>query len=241
MANLIVSDYDGTIKIANEIECLRRNVELLRILSKEQNRIMISTGRLYKSMLQEILDNNIPFDYISCANGNLLFDEKFQVMYKTQVDAKIIKQLKSFYEKIIEIEPLDEFGLLTAKAPVEYLIHIVEDLKVRRQIVNILLESSEFDYCTDGKNKFSLHVFNQSGKIQTLKIVKEILKLNNEMIFTIGDGINDLEMLMRYNGYLIENNAQNLFGIDNVHKSESFEKCVKEIRHTLTLKKANQK
>lgn len=240
MTNLIVSDYDGTIKIANESESLRKNVELLKMMSSYQNKVMISTGRLYKSMLQEILNNNIPFDYISCANGNLLFDEKLQVIYKTEVDAKIVKQLKPFYNKIIEIDSLDEFGMSTSKAPVEYLIHIVEDLKVRKQIVNKILASSEFDYCTDEKSKFSIHIFNQSDKIQTLKIVKELLKLSNEMIFTIGDGVNDMGMIIKYNGYLIGNNIQNLSEIDNVHRSESFENCIEEINHTLTLKKVKR-
>lgn len=198
---------------------------------------MISTGRLYKSILQEILDNDIPFNYISCANGNLLFDEKYQVIFKTYVDSKIIKQLNPFYEQILEIEPLDEFGVLAPNAPIEYLIHINHDLNIRRQIVNMLLSSKSFDYCTDGNNKFDIHIFNLSSKLKTIEIVKNTLHLKDDEIYTIGDGPNDLDMLNRYNGYIVGNNDEIISEINDIKKFETFEECAEEIQQVLTLKR----
>ena len=239
MKTLIVSDYDGTLK-TNKLETLKKSVEILKMLSSDQNKIMISTGRLYKSITQEISENYIPFNYISCANGNLLFDENFEIIFKTHVDSKIIKQLKPFYAQILEIESLDEFGSLTSNYPTEYLIHIIDDLNVRRQIVNMLFSSKNFDYCTDGDNKFSIHIFNLSNKLKTIEIVKKILHLRNDEIFAIGDGYNDLEMLKKYNGYIVGHNDEILTEIDGIRSFETFEKCAEDIQHTLTLKRGRK-
>lgn len=236
MGALIVSDYDGTLKNDKSGENMIINTEALNMLLKDKNYFMISTGRLYKSIKIEIQQFNIPFNYISCANGNILFDDTFKVIFKTKVSSKIMNELRPFYKQILEIESFDEYGLSTTNNPTEYLIHLVEEQKVRRQIVEMLLSSPNFDYCTDGQNKYDIHIFKLSNKIKTIEIVRKNLNISNKDIYTIGDGSNDINMLKKYNGYIIGMDLRDNHELDCIPKFTSFSSCTKEIHKTLRRK-----
>ena len=166
MSALIVSDYDGTIKINNNVNI---NINLIKSLLDDNIKFMISTGRVYKSIKEEINNNNILFSYVSCANGNILFNNKFELEYNTFVNQNIIKKLKPFYKYILDIEKLDSFGNKTENNNTEYFVHLVNELKVRRKLIELLLSLSDYDYCTDGNNKFDIHIFNHTNKIKTIE------------------------------------------------------------------------
>ena len=86
-----------------------------------------------------------------------------------------INNLKPFYRKILSIDALDEYGTLVSNNPTEYLVHLVEEPETRREVVNMLLASPIVDYCTDGSNKYTIHIFSMSSKITTIEIVKKML------------------------------------------------------------------
>lgn len=233
MSILIVSDYDGTLKQDEHIESMKSNVDLLKRISHNKAIFMLSTGRLFRSMKSEIEKFDIPFQYLSCANGNILFDKNFQVLFKTYINSEILNNLKPFYRKILSIDALDEYGTLVANNPTEYLLHLVEEPETRRKVVNMLLDSPIVDYCTDGSNKYTIHVFSMSSKITTIEIVKKMLNISNEAIYTIGDGPNDLEMIKRYNGFIIGNAVDNGTDSSYLPKFNTFSDCVEEIQHIL--------
>ena len=194
---------------------------------------MLSTGRLYRSIKSEIEKFDIPFQYLSCANGNILFDKDFQVIFKTYINSEIINDLKPFYRKILSINALDEYGTLVSNNPTEYLVHLVEEPETRRKVVNMLLDSPTVDYCTDGSNKYTIHIFSMSSKITTIEIAKKMLNISKEAIYTIGDGPNDLEMIKKYNGFIIGNAVDNGTDLSYLPKFNSFSDCVEEIQHIL--------
>ena len=233
MSVLIVSDYDGTLKKDEHIESIKPNVDLLKRISNNEVIFMLSTGRLYRSIKSEIEKFDIPFQYLSCANGNILFDKDFQVIFKTYINSEIINDLKPFYRKILSINALDEYGTLVSNNPTEYLVHLVEEPETRRKVVNMLLDSPTVDYCTDGSNKYTIHIFSMSSKITTIEIAKKMLNISKEAIYTIGDGPNDLEMIKKYNGFIIGNAVDNGTDLSYLPKFNSFSDCVEEIQHIL--------
>lgn len=233
MSALIVSDYDGTLKKDENVEELKKNLKILKSFLDDNINIMVSTGRLYKSIRLEADKFEIPFNYMSCANGNILFDEKFQIIYKTNIDSKIINDLQPYYNQILGIEPLDEYGIITPNNPTEYLIHLVEEQEIRRQIVKLLLSSPDVDYCTEGSNKYAIHIFTLSNKTKTIEIVKDKLKLSQSEIYTIGDGINDLDMIKKYNGLIVGNLFDEDKNMSDFPKYETFYSCAEGLQQTL--------
>ena len=238
MSALIVSDYDGTLKKDENVEELKKNLKILKSFLDDNINIMVSTGRLYKSIRLEADKFEIPFNYMSCANGNILFDENFQIIFKTNIDSKIINDLQPYYNQILGIEPLDEYGIITPNNPTEYLIHLVEEQEIRRQIVKLLLSSPDVDYCTDGSNKYAIHIFTLSNKTKTIEIVKDKLKLSQSEIYTIGDGTNDLDMIKKYNGLIVGNLFDEDKNMSDFPKYETFYSCAEGQQ---TLKRGRRK
>ena len=54
MSSLIVLDYDGTLKKNENVEELDKNLTILRSFLTDNINIMISTGRLYRSIRLEV-------------------------------------------------------------------------------------------------------------------------------------------------------------------------------------------
>ncbi len=223
MDRLIVSDYDGTIKPKDK-EIFKKNIDSINNL-RINDKIMISTGRVYPSIKEETTKYNIPYDYLSCANGNILFNDRDDIILNSLVSSYVLNEIKEMNKYILEIEALDAYGNRTDK-PTEYLIHLIEDLKVRRKLVDKILSLPNVDYCTDGGSKFQIHVFNQADKIKTIEILKEKLELENNDIITVGDGPNDIGMITHYNGAIIGNNLDEYEELSNIPRYDTFSSLV---------------
>lgn len=234
--SLIVSDYDGTIKDNNNVDDIVESIKLLKMLVNIRTGFMISTGRLLQSILEEINSFDLPFDYLSCANGNLLFDKKLQLLWKSKVEDKIIEELKPYFKYILDIELKDEYGYNIKNNGVEYVLHLVENKQYRRLIVNMLIANPNFDYCSNGKNKYELHIFDKSNKTKTIELLRKFFNLAKENIYTIGDGPNDLEMIEQYNGFTLCSSKEEL-KLCSIDTYESFCHFIKDVNLGLIQKR----
>ncbi|HPE14786.1 MAG TPA: hypothetical protein PLT65_02990 [Bacilli bacterium] len=116
------------------------------------------------------------------------------------------KVLKPFYKNILSLEMLDEFGNPSNEKHLECCIILDNVAKEdRRKIIHVLYYSNIYDYCTDGENKYKIHIFKRSNKIKTIEELNLMLHNETIPIFTLGDGVNDLEMIKQYNGFFITN------------------------------------
>lgn len=234
--SLIVSDYDGVIKNKDNLDELVENIELLKAFIGFRVGVMVSTGRLFESMFKEITDFEIPLNFLSCANGNVLFDDCFKLLWKTEVSSQIVQELKPYYNRILSIEAKDEYGITTSKKAVEYFIQIEENIQTRREIINLLLCSSLFDYCTEDASKFKIHIFNFSNKVRTIEIIRKLINLSRDNIYTIGDGPNDIEMIKMYNGFVLGGSIKD-YETFALQKYESFKPFIKDVQFGLAKKR----
>ena len=234
MYKLVVSDYDGTLKPKNESTFIDNIDSLIKL--RNSSNVMISTGRVYSSIKDEILKHDIPYDFLSCANGNTLFDNKDNIISNSFVESYVLNEIKEMNKYILEIETLDAYGKKTDK-PCEYLIHLIEDLKIRRKLVDKLLGLPGFDYCTDGGSKFMIHVFKSVNKIKTIEIVKKLLDIHDSDIITLGDGPNDIEMIKYYNGVVIGDNLDCYNELNSNLKYDSFSSFSNDIRRLSKVRK----
>lgn len=202
---IIITDYDGTIK-SNPYANFENSLFAMKEILENESLIMISTGRLPESMIVENERFGLPFSFLSCGNGNVLFDENYNVLFKETIDSHIIQVLKPFYKNILSLEMLDEFGNPSNEKHLECCIILDNVAKEeRRKIIHVLYYSNIYDYCTDGENKYKIHIFKRSNKIKTIEELNLMLHNETIPIFTLGDGVNDLEMIKQYNGFFITN------------------------------------
>ena len=91
---VLASDYDGTLK--TRIHDLRINIKSLKKFRSLGNKFIIVTGRSFESIKKEIDEFEIPFDYLSCNDGAVSFNDSLEV-----IDAKYIKTIN--FETILYI------------------------------------------------------------------------------------------------------------------------------------------
>ncbi len=58
-------------------------------------------------------------------------------------------------------------------------------------------------------------VSNKASKSFMIEKILEKEKILKKNVFTIGDGINDIDMIKKYNGYRVENSCEELNSITN--------------------------
>lgn len=200
---LLVSDYDGTYKVANNIDLFFQNNQIIKELIDNNVLFMLSTGRMYYSIMDEINKYNIKYDFISCGNGVATLDNNGKIINYNTIDYEAVKFLEKYYKYLNSYAFLNLYGDENNKENVELLIKInTEYLSLKREIIKILI-SQGLDYYTDGDDMSKLHIFKKIGKVKSIKIVQKEKNILDKDVICIGDSLNDLDMIKEYNGYII--------------------------------------
>lgn len=189
---LLVSDYDDTIKIMNFFgreRIPKGTIKCIKDFRSDGNKFMIATARTYASIMYEINDYNIPYDFISCLNGAAVYDKDGLIYSKDMIELNIEK-LKNIYSSIYKIEQFKESDrtlyyyiyiklLESSKRIIEYL-----------KSVNVCINSYFF-------NKLNI-VSPISDKVDSIMFVQNLMGIDDCDVITVGDGSNDLSMIEKY-------------------------------------------
>ena len=199
MTKMLVSDYDQTLNFDDITFWF--NLKKIRQFRENKNIFTLSTGRCYKSIMSEVKKHDIPYDYLSCSDGAVLYDSHNQLLFASYIDQDIIKYLEKISvdsQLIRKIEKEWAHGQMTDEA-IECFINTTS-LANMRQIREYL--KTNFP-SIDVTNFFrTIYISNSvNNKSLTIEKIKEIEKLADRDIFTIGDYNNDASMIKDYNGF----------------------------------------
>jgi len=244
---LLASDFDGTIYVNHQMPA--KNLEFIKKFKENsQNKFVLVTGRdLYMTKLV-IEEYKIPFDYLICNNGTVIYDGNYQAIFKSSLD-------KEIYQQILMDNILAESYYLTISHPDgRYIIDDYQDVKNQWYTDEIdFLTALNLDgvYQVDTKYKSYERmetVFNKlfekyngfltlhpnvdtidfsplnTNKAIALKYLVTLLKVND--VEVIGDGLNDYLMIKEFKGYTLSH------GVDRVK-----EVCKKVIDNFYDLEK----
>lgn len=195
---LLASDYDNTLKC--NILNLRINIYYLKKFIEDGNIFLLNTGRPYNSIIKEINKYKIPYHYLSCNDGNILFDSNNNILYLSSLDNIIyeeLKKLKKIYKMSINtikyLENVLEYEIIISKLDKLFL------LKLDKIMI-------KYNMCYKVFNEGEIHIYiyhKDISKSKPIELVSNLENISKNNIYTIGDNINDLEMLRDYNGYAI--------------------------------------
>ena len=204
MNKMLVFDYDGVIK-KSDSNLTRENIKLINSMKSKNHTLMLSTGRLYKSLIKEKEMYDFEFDYYSCGNGNLLFDSEMKkCIWKNNTDNYKMSQLLIKYIKYIDnVKFLNEFGIYEENNYFEANLHLKCSLSEKHIMTYEIVNGNELDYTSEPSDKLEMHIFKRSNKTKTIEILQKIENIENDNIFVVGDGLNDIEMICKYDGYYI--------------------------------------
>ncbi|HBI3767429.1 TPA: HAD hydrolase family protein [Enterococcus faecalis] len=198
MIKIILSDLDGTILYRKSHDGSKfisfETRDLISDMKSNQylDYFIIATGRNLDSFRKATEKYNINFfDYAICANGAIVINNKFEIVYQSYFKAlqiqKINKRLQLYEKEILKIEK----GLYTGKL---YSINLtMSSEKVTQSI------SKELTLCIPelvvNPNSVYLDITPfQTGKWKTYDRIF-LNNIYNYRTFSIGDGENDIDIL----------------------------------------------
>ncbi len=229
---LFVTDYDNTLYL-NDFD-IKKNIKSLKALQKRDFIILISTGRSYPSIKNQIDNYKIPYDYISCADGSIIYDNKGNIIDMFIMDNDIIDAIQNFYKNL----PFEEIQFSYKEGYSNILIDINNLLGIniclsndnynktlKEQFLKLKKIYPNYNYLVYTHTHFSylcVKPINVSKSYSTAILSKK-LNIDKKDIYIIGDSSNDLEMIRDYNGVGMINSCQEILKI--VHKTYS---CVSD-------------
>ena len=81
---LLATDYDGTLCYGEHI--MDEDLEAIRRWKEAGNLYVVATGRSQESIKKQIEKFDLPFDYLICNNGGMIFDENYRELEANYLD-----------------------------------------------------------------------------------------------------------------------------------------------------------
>ena len=206
---LLVTDYDGTLFI--DESDIKENIKHLKKWQENGNLIMISTGRSYPSIKNQVDIYNIPYDYLSCADGSIIYDKNSHILKMYEMNKEIVETFKKFYQDLNyeEIQFSYPTGyaniLLNNKNLLGINICLSNENYTKKTVNDFDLMSKkypDYHFLKYMHTNFSYLCIKPKGidKSSTVDYLKDELNLNENDIYIIGDSDNDVEMIKKYHG-----------------------------------------
>lgn len=191
--NLLVTDFDGTFYDIN----YKKNIELI----KKYNNLdfVIATGRNFTSLKNDL---KINCKYYICNDGGYILDNNHNLIYRNYIDSNTVSIIYSriknlgyndyFFDNINTLNKniVDNVNKIAIK---------IENNNTQQDMDYLLKDLSNiYAYVsTDWINIISM----DSKKENAVDFISKLNKYDN--IYTIGNDINDYDMVKKYNGYFI--------------------------------------
>lgn len=215
---LLATDFDRTF-YTNNID-LKRNIDNLPKF-RERNKFVIITGRSYGDFIN-LTKNSIKTDYLIVNHGATILkdDEIIKSIYISESTKKKIMELFDF-NKITYFASHDKDSRVD--------INTLDLSKINIQLSDNLVAKKAADYINENfsdieayismRHKNHIEIVNKkANKANAIRYVSNLEKINKHLIYTVGDGYTDIEMIKQFNGYAISDAVDELkeYAIDTI-------------------------
>ena len=206
---LFVADYDGTLFVDDE--SLKENNKMLLELQEKNYKVVIDTGRSFPSIKNQIDIHSIPYDYLICGDGSILYDKDGNIIKMYEIDDKIIEPFKKFYQEISfeELQFSYKEGYSNILLSTKGLLGInicVATKKYTKELYDKFLKLNDFypDYSFFSYEhpEFCYLCVKPKGitKATLITYLMNELHVDKNDVFVIGDSDNDHEMIREFDG-----------------------------------------
>ncbi len=220
---LFITDYDGTLYIDDNK--IKENNKTLKKLQKNDFKVVISTGRSYPSIKNQVNIHNIPYDYLSCADGSIIYDKDGNILESFYMNQKIIKPFQKFYENLnfeeIQFSYPEGYSNILKDDNSKLLgINVcISTINYNKEIVNEFIKMSkdypEYNFLNYMHPNFSYLCIKPKGitKSSTIKYLMEKDNVLLKDVYVIGDSYNDYEMIKDYEGVCMDTSCKEVLDI----------------------------
>lgn len=200
---IIASDFDNTIYYANDEERNRKNIEAIRKFVREGNIFIIITGRNYTRLKKTMNEYDIPYTYLVCEDGAKIFNSVDYCIDSTFLDEEEIVKVKNVLEEL-EVDYYLDDGYNETEYHEDCVKIVVRtsSLEEKEKILNAIYDKINVHIYASRNHVNIIHktvnkeyALNRLFKIEDLDITK---------LHTVGDDLNDYEMLKAFDGVVMK-------------------------------------
>lgn len=197
MKKLLISDYDHTL---NNGGISSEDLRKARDFIDAGNVLVVASSRTWPSLSSEMTRYKFPYSYLSCANANAIYDQNGQLIYINTLTPEEKSLIQTLSSKVKNIQGIDAYGEYSIDKILYYQLLLEQDKQFAQEILPFLVKYNlEADYYGNASYIFSGR--KQKDFAGTLIGLRHFILTDN--IFTIGDGLNDLSMIEKYNGFTL--------------------------------------
>ena len=220
MKKILISDYDGTF-YQNDLD-IKKNIDKVTEFRTLGNLFVLATGRSYVDLKQKIDKYEIPYDYLILNHGALLLSKKLEILNVFTLDKELVGSVLEYANNnkdIYDVVLIDVFKkkVIDTSNAVKIMLKLYSydnalDVKkyIDERYTNIKCYYEKED------NHYLVEIV--SSKASKSLMIEKILvreKIVKDNVFTIGDGVNDIDMIRNFNGYRVINSCKELDSITN--------------------------
>lgn len=215
---LLCSDYDRTLKQNQSISPKTKN--MLKVFKKQGHLFCVNTGRSYLSLMEDLSKFEIEADYFITSSGAEIHDSMGSLCFQKTINTSIIQDVLEFivkqeihtinlgytekkctfnakyaetWSKEMFPKDLENIVTINLKAETDDKAQIIQKLLITKFNVSAHVNRNSIDICSKGISKVS-------GILE----LNKILNFDKNEIVVVGDSLNDLEMIERFNGYTVD-------------------------------------
>ncbi len=208
---LLTCDFDGTYFL-NEDD-IKENNKRIEQFRKQGNIFMLSSGRSFKSLKEVTIKYKIPYDYLSCCDGSILYDKDDKIVVKYDLNPDIIDEFLNLQNgvivKKIQHSYFDDYYDTYHHGTLLGINIVLEDENITKEFLQkyheMSLKYKDYDFLHYRHAPETYFCLKNKGinKSSTVKYLKESLNIDYDDIITVGDNENDFKMLESFNSYHI--------------------------------------
>ena len=201
---LITSDYDGTISPLN----LKANITAINNFIDNGNIFVISTARSKNSIMKKIKKHNIPVSYITCYNGSEIVEPSGNIIKAFEMNHQVLTFMHSLLKSnhnVSDITYINRNGCIFSRGIIPNSAIIIRCTcpiyyDLRKEIKDIPgYTCRRFGTTYEIKPSHVDKSFAAGELIDYLKDKED----TNVLEYSIGNTLNDYELLKNHNGYVI--------------------------------------
>ncbi|MHC1735735.1 MAG: HAD hydrolase family protein [Erysipelotrichaceae bacterium] len=224
---LLASDYDGTLRRNGVIR--EKDLIAIRRFREAGNLFGVVTGRCYDMIRNEFTHYGLELDFLICNNGSTIFDLDGNCLMQINFENDLAQHVLHYLEKEPDLlfgacdgkryfnETKGNFGNPLFPHPIGHVLSTKEDVLKKNEITAFFYRGSDYHATlrigNEIKEKFGDALgYHPNGsamdlspvginKANTLHILAKTHK--DVEITTIGDHMNDIDMVREFNGFAI--------------------------------------
>ena len=214
---ILASDFDNTIFFQNDEEITQKNVNAIKRFMKEGNIFCLITGRTYMDIKNELLNLDLPYTYMICGDGALIFDNMDYCLKRIKIEKNIVERALEILQENGYNPYLEDGYNITSNTDdcIKITATYIKDKLDGERVAELINdELPVYAYAS----RAHINVNNLlCNKRQAIYHLSELTNLNPKDFYVMGDSINDYEMLDEFNGAIIK--KHNII-LDKLHLPE---------------------